>query len=128
MHGPFDKVSDGSECSPGFWVEVSEHLVDIQDVSDDRTADVLAVKMKESLASCVGVGPCFSVVGQSYDGAANMAGCRNSVKERLLEVWPEAHFTHCYAHKLALVMKKACEDIDEISSFFGFIHNLCAFF
>ena len=108
--------------------EVSEHLIDIQDVSDDRTADVLANKMTESLASCVGVGPGFSVVGQSYDGAPNMAGCRNSVQARLLEVWPEAHFTHCYAHKLALVMKKACEDIHESSSFFGFIHNLCAFF
>lgn len=108
--------------------KVSEHLIDIVDVSEGRSAETLATKIKGSLANCVGVEEEFLVIGQSYDGAANMAGKHNSVQRRLLDVWKSAHFSHCYAHKLALVMRQACESVRETSIFFGFIQNLCSFF
>ena len=42
--------------------------------------------------------------GQCYDGAANMAGVRNGVATRVLNVEPKALYTHCYGHSLSLAM------------------------
>lgn len=112
--------------------KICEHLVDLVDVSEDRRAEALADKMKESLKSTLGLDggsedKCF-IVGQSYDGAANMAGCNNSVQTLLQEVWPHAHFVHCYAHKWALVVRKACTNIPDVELFFSDIQEICAFF
>ena len=68
------------------------------------------------------------IIGQSYDGAANMAGPHNSVQRKLRDVWPHAKFVHCYAHKFALVVKKACESIKDASHFFEHTQALCNFF
>ena len=42
--------------------------------------------------------------GQCYDGASNMAGSRNGVKNQLLMLEPRALFTHCYGHALSLAV------------------------
>ena len=52
------------------------------------------------------------MIGQSYDGAANMAGVNNSVQTHIQEDWPHAQLVHCYAHKLALVVKSACNYVE----------------
>ena len=40
------------------------------------------------------------LVGQSFDGAATMAGIKSGVAKRFIEKVPYAVFVHCYAHKL----------------------------
>ena len=108
--------------------KVYEHLIDVVDVSADRTATAIATQIKDSLSSCVGVDEKSNVIGQSYDGAANMSGRHRSVQTILRETWPRASFVHCYAHKWALVARKVCDTIPTVSLFFGFIQSLCNFF
>ena len=108
--------------------EVHEHLVDVVEVSADKSSDALASAIKSSLKSSVNITESSNVIGQSYDGASNMAGHIHSVQTILKEVWPSADFTHCYAHKWALVVRKACDGINTVSLFFGTIQTLCSFF
>lgn len=104
-----------------------EHLVDLVDVSENRSAEVIAEKMKESLRT-VGITEDTVVIGQSYDGASNMAGKHNSVQVKLQQIWSKAYFVHCYAHKWALVVQCVSKTNKEVALFFGFIQNLTNFF
>ena len=106
---------------------VYEYLIDLVDVSDDRTADTLSALICESLKSS-GITKDKMVIGQSYDGASNMAGSKNSVQVKLQNIWPHAEFVHCYAHKWALVVQSASKRMQDVSLFFGFVHNLTNFF
>ncbi len=45
-------------------------------------------------------------LGQCYDGAANMRGCRNGVAKQTADMEPRTIFLHCYGHALNL----ACQD------------------
>jgi hypothetical protein len=94
---------------------VYEHLIDLCEVSSDRTAAHLTDILVSSLKEQMGIDETTVIVGQSYDGASNMAGCNNSVSQRMKEKWPFAHFTHCYAHKWALVSRQACAGIQKVS-------------
>ena len=104
-----------------------ERLVDLVDVSTGKTADALSAAMKDSLKVILEKGRA-KVIGQSYDGASNMAGRNHSVQTRIREEWPHAKFVHCYAHKLALMIKGACTDVVSAVDFFQTISNLCSFF
>ena len=82
--------------------------------------------MKESLKDAIKDDAV--VVGQSYDGAANMAGKNNSVQTLIQKDWPHAKFVHCYAHKLALVIKGACSGVKMAVDFFETLSTMCTFF
>ena len=47
------------------------------------------------------------LVAQTYDGAAVLRGVNSGVQTRVTEVYGNAHFLHCYAHQLNLVMQRA---------------------
>ena len=47
------------------------------------------------------------LVAQTYDGAAVLRGVNSRVQTRVKEVYGNAHFLHCYAHQLNLVMQRA---------------------
>ena len=47
------------------------------------------------------------LIAQAYDGAAVMAGRSGGVQAIVKETYPNAHFVHCHAHQLNLVMLKA---------------------
>jgi hypothetical protein len=38
------------------------------------------------------------LVGQTYDGASVMSGHINGLQSKIIEAYPLAIFTHCYAH------------------------------
>ena len=107
---------------------IHERLVDTVDVSNDRRAATLATVIINSLKENLDIDCSTMIIGQSYDGAANMAGAHNSVQTKIREVWPNAKFIHCYAHKFALVVKKSCESIKCVSHFFELTQALCNFF
>jgi len=44
------------------------------------------------------------VRGQCYDGASNMSGSRSGVAKLILDMQPNAFFTHCYGHSLNLAV------------------------
>ncbi|XP_072375763.1 zinc finger MYM-type protein 1-like, partial [Diabrotica undecimpunctata] len=56
------------------------------------------------------------LIAQSYDGAAVMCGQHAGVQARIKEKYPFAHFVHCYAHQLNLIMSKACSENSQIKS------------
>ena len=65
------------------------------------------------------------LVAQTYDGAATMKGRINGVQAQVRQEYPHAHFTHCYAHQLNLIMQQACaKQIRHCKVFFA---NLSAF-
>ena len=54
--------------------------------------------------------------GQCYDGASNMAGCKNGVATQIQAKEKKAILTHCYGHALNLAVSdcikqsKLCQD------------------
>lgn len=47
------------------------------------------------------------LVGQGYDGAANMSGSISGVKTRIQELYPKAMYVHCASHRLNLVLSES---------------------
>lgn len=71
----------------------------------------------------------YHIVGQGYDGAANMASCRVGVQARIREEAPFATFVHCNGHALNLVIAHSCsipnvrnvlDKMKAVSTFFRF--------
>lgn len=75
--------------------EVHERFIGFTDVSSDRTAAGL-------FCHVVNIVEEFQIqeklVGQTYDGASVMSGHINGLQAKVLEAYPLAIFTHCYAH------------------------------
>jgi len=46
------------------------------------------------------------LVAQTYDGAAVMSGHLNGLQSKVLEKYPKAMFTHCYAHVINLILQQ----------------------
>ncbi|KAK0143087.1 hypothetical protein N1851_018787 [Merluccius polli] len=53
-----------------------------------------------------------------------MSGSLTGLQARLKQTYPNAHFVHCYAHQLNLVMQQACSSLTPVRIFFA---NLTAF-
>lgn len=58
------------------------------------------------------------LVAQCYDGAAVMSGSIAGVQMKIKEHYPGAHFVHCYAHQLNLVLQKAASQHKKIKKIF----------
>lgn len=68
------------------------------------------------------------LIAQTYDGAAVMSGSVAGVQTKLREHFPYAHFVHCYAHQLNLILRQACEKIILCKRFFANIAGFAIFF
>lgn len=68
------------------------------------------------------------LIAQTYDGANVMRGSKNGVRTQILDKYPNAHFVHCYAHQLNLIMKNACGLKRGSSLFFAKLNALSSFF
>jgi hypothetical protein len=68
------------------------------------------------------------LVGQTYDGAAVMAGELNGLQKKIKSVASQALFSHCYVHKLNLVLQDSCTQIRECRIFFSNVSGFSAFF
>lgn len=68
------------------------------------------------------------LIGQTYDGAAVMAGELNGLQRKIKSIAPQALFTHCYAHKLNLVLQNSSKKIKECRIFFSNLSGFSAFF
>ena len=68
------------------------------------------------------------MIAQTYDGAAVMSGATGGVQARMKETFPHAHFVHCYAHQLNLIMQKACSSVTAVRVFFANITAFATFF
>ncbi|XP_078530667.1 zinc finger MYM-type protein 1-like [Lissotriton helveticus] len=67
------------------------------------------------------------LIAQSYDGASVMSGGLG-VQKRIQDVYPNAHYVHCYTHQLNLIMQQAVSKIRETRIFFQDVRSMAAFF
>nr|CAI5844470.1 unnamed protein product [Callosobruchus analis] len=57
-----------------------------------------------------------------------MSGDFNGLQSKIKNIALHALFTHCYAHKLNLVLSKACNGIKEVRIFFSNLSGFSSFF
>ena len=105
--------------------KIKEAFLGFDDVSDDRRADAIARYILDMLEkfNCL-----EKLVSQTYDGVSVMSSELNGVQAKIKEKVPEAMFTHCYAHKLNLVLAHSAKSITECKIFFETLEGLSAFF
>ncbi|KAJ1199597.1 hypothetical protein NDU88_003431 [Pleurodeles waltl] len=68
------------------------------------------------------------LIAQSYDGASVMRGASGGVKKLIRELYPNAHYLHCYAHQLNLIMEQAALKISRVRMFSKELGGISAFF
>ncbi|KAF4075810.1 hypothetical protein AMELA_G00223020 [Ameiurus melas] len=104
---------------------VREAFLGFDDVSNDRRASVIA----EYILGVLETYKCVEkLVAQTYDGAAVMASELNGVQAKIRKKVPEAFFTHCYAHKLNLVLMHSAKCMPQSRTFFKTVEGLGTFF
>ena len=102
-----------------------EAFLGFDDITRDKSADGIAKYVHNKLKT---IGCVQKLIAQTYDGAAVMASSLNGVQAKVKSFAPMAIFTHCYAHKLNLVLAKSTDNIQQCKIFFKSIEGLSAFF
>ncbi|KAI5649523.1 hypothetical protein M9H77_35528 [Catharanthus roseus] len=62
--------------------------------------------------------------GQGYDGASNMRGKLNGLKQKILDENKYAYYIHCFAHQLQLVLVATSKKNAHVCSFFGYLAKI----
>lgn len=104
--------------------KVLEQLVAMKGVEDMRGS-----ALSEVIPVCIvrmGLNPNY-LVGQGYDGAANMSGRLNGAAALTTRRFPAAIYVHCKSHELNLSLGKAC-DIHSIKSTLNTLNAIINFF
>ncbi|XP_051790305.1 zinc finger MYM-type protein 1-like [Erpetoichthys calabaricus] len=92
------------------------------------TADSIATALKERLAAILPEDHKSRLICQAYDGASVMRGAKAGVHRKIQDVYPNAHYIHCYAHQLNLIMQQATSHISKVRIFFSDLSGFASFF
>lgn len=92
------------------------------------TADTIATALMERLSTIPPEGQESKLITQAYEGAAVMRGATGGVQRKVKDVYGSAHYVHCYAHQLNLIMQQATSRIPRVSTFFSDLGGFAAFF
>ncbi|XP_030581661.1 zinc finger MYM-type protein 1-like [Archocentrus centrarchus] len=92
------------------------------------TADSIATALKERLATILPEDQKAKLICQAYDGASVMRGATAGVQKKIQDVYPNAHYIHCYAHQLNLIMQQATSHITKVRIFFSNLSGFSSFF
>jgi hypothetical protein len=68
------------------------------------------------------------LVAQSYDGAAAVGAKDKKIQANIKAKYPNAHFVHCYAHQLDVIMAQASSQCNQVRLFFSNIQDVPDFF
>lgn len=105
--------------------EIQEYFLGFYGVNEDRTADGLCNVLCKALEK-------FNIkhklVAQTYDGCSVMSGELNGLQAKVREIAPQAIFTHCFAHRLNLVLQQSCSKIKPVKVFFSTLQGMPAYF
>ena len=96
--------------------EIVERQLGFVDVSSNRNAAAITQVIKDKLSQHSGIKD--KLIMQTYDGAAVMSGHINGVQVQVRQEYPFAHFVHCAAHRLNLVLCQSASSISPIKIFF----------
>ena len=84
---------------------------------------VLLKELEPLIGDCKG-----KLIAQTYDGASALSGIHKGVQTRIKEVYKNAHYIHCYAHQLNLILEKATSHNSKVKLFFSSLSGISAFF
>ena len=104
--------------------EAKERLLAMCD-SSSSTGTGLHKTVTETLSS-LGLDP-QNIIGQSYDGAANMSGKYAGQQALIKHDAPNSTFTHFYAHRFNLLMTDATTCCLEARNLYGLIESTAVF-
>ncbi|CAB4024838.1 zinc finger MYM-type 1-like [Paramuricea clavata] len=96
--------------------EIVERQLGFVDVSSNRNAAAITQVIKDKLSQHSGIKD--KLIMQTYDGAAVMSGHINGVQVQVHQEYRFAHFVHCAAHRLNLVLCQSASSISPIKIFF----------
>ncbi|XP_065117720.1 zinc finger MYM-type protein 1-like [Paramisgurnus dabryanus] len=91
---------------------------------NSTTADSIATALKEHLAVILPEDQKSKLISQAYDGASVMRG----VQRKVQDVYPNAHYIHCYAHQLHQIVQQATSYIPKVRIFFSDLEGFASFF
>lgn len=92
------------------------------------TAESISSALKERLAAILPEDQKNKLISQAYDGASVMRGATAGVQRKIQDVYPNAHYIHCYAHQLNLIMQQATSHISQVRIFFSDLGGFASFF
>ncbi len=101
-----------------------ERFIGFHAVSD-TTGESLYYLLKSVLETC-GL-DVTKLVGQAFDGAANMSGQFKGVAARMKEIAPAALYVHCHGHLLNLALQSAISFIPLFRNCLGTLQSLYVF-
>ena len=67
------------------------------------------------------------IVGECFDGAANMSGVQRGLATRMKDCSPLSIYVHCYGHLLNLAIQDTMTDIEPLRNALGTIQSLYNF-
>ena len=91
----------------------------------DRTAYGLTQALMKNLDS---LNLESKLIAQAYIGAAVMRSSINAVQVQTKKFLPHAHYVHCYAHQLNLIIKKMASCNKTLKLFFSSLNGIGVFF
>ncbi|CAH2281680.1 zinc finger MYM-type 1-like [Pelobates cultripes] len=68
------------------------------------------------------------LIAQSYDGAGVLHGEDGGMARKIKDVYPNAHYVHCYAHQLDLLIQQAASSVPGVRVFFCNLASIAAYF
>ncbi|XP_056089373.1 zinc finger MYM-type protein 1-like [Rhinichthys klamathensis goyatoka] len=95
---------------------------------ENANAENIAQALLERMSALIPPKDKTKLIAQAYDGASVMRGATGGVQRKVMDVYENAHYVHCYAHQLNLVMQQATSKIPKVSVFFSELGGFCAFF
>ena len=96
-------------------------------IPENQTADGISKCILEQLNRIL-QGNRQKLIAQTFDGANVMKGKKAGVQAKIKAVYSNAHFIHCYAHQLNLIMKNAASISRNARIFFSNMLAIPTFF
>ena len=107
--------------------DVKECFICFSSISTPNAEGITNIIMK-CLNNVIEPNDTEKLISQSYDGAAVMKGAHNGVQKLVRDKFPFAHYVHCYAHQLNLVMSNASSTLVKVRIFFANLSAFSSFF
>ncbi|XP_034038832.1 zinc finger MYM-type protein 1-like [Thalassophryne amazonica] len=92
------------------------------------TEESISTALKERLATILPDDQKSKLICQAYDRASVMRGATAAIQKKIQDLYPNAHYIHCYAHQLNLIMPQATSHISKVRIFFSDLSGFASFF